>query len=136
MQESDLLLEASQQRKVLEADRASMEQARQKYEATLPQLLAALQQQQSSEFADVTTSADIERLGREDLARYVKWDLQQKQIAQVTREILSAQARQQSEQQRRFTELAQRHDDLFKEKSRRWRTPPRSPSCRARPSPS
>jgi FMN-dependent NADH-azoreductase len=47
-------------------------------------------------------------LAREDLARYVKWDLQQKQIAQVTREILGAQARQQSEQQRRFTEFAQR----------------------------
>jgi hypothetical protein len=36
--------EAAQRRKVHEADRASMEQARQKYEATLPQLLAALQQ--------------------------------------------------------------------------------------------
>jgi hypothetical protein len=69
--------EASQQRKVLEADRVLMEQARQKYEATLPQLLAALQQQQSSEFADVTTSVDIERLARDDLARYVKWDLRQ-----------------------------------------------------------
>jgi hypothetical protein len=100
--------EASQQRRVLEADRAAMEQARQKYEATLPQLLAGLQQQQASEFADVTTAVDIERLAREDLARYVKWDLQQKQIAQVTREILGAQARQQSEQQRRFVEFVQR----------------------------
>jgi hypothetical protein len=34
----------------------------------------------------------------------------------VTREILGAQARQQSEQQRRFAEFAQRHDDLFKGK--------------------
>jgi hypothetical protein len=110
--------EASQRRKVLEADRASMEQARQKYEATLPQLLAALQQQQSSEFADVTTAVDIERLAREDLARYVKWDLQQKQIAQVTREILGAQARQQSEQQRRFAEFAQRIAGKFTQPAR------------------
>jgi hypothetical protein len=30
-----------------------------------------------SEFGDVKTPADIERLAREDLARYVKWDLRQ-----------------------------------------------------------
>jgi hypothetical protein len=53
-----------------------MEQARQKYETTLPQLLAVLQQQHASEFADIKTPADIERVANDDRARYVKWDLQ------------------------------------------------------------
>jgi hypothetical protein len=108
--------ELAEQRKLLEADRALLDEARQKYEATLPQVLAALQQQGAGEFADIKTPADIERLAREDQPRFAKWDLQQKQIAEVTRQILGAQARQASEQQRRFADFAKRQDDLFKDK--------------------
>jgi hypothetical protein len=101
---------------VLEADGALLDQARQNYEATLPQLLALLQQQHAAEFADIKTPADIERVANDDRARYVKWDLQRQRIAQVTQEALGAQGRQQAEQQRRFAEFAKRQDDLFKEK--------------------
>jgi hypothetical protein len=94
-----------------------MEQARQKYETTLPQLLAVLQQQHASEFADIKTPADIERVANDDRARYVKWDPQRKRIADLTQEVLGPQGRQQSEQRRRFAEFAKHKDDLFKEKS-------------------
>jgi hypothetical protein len=53
---------------------------------------------------------------RTTIARYVKWDLQRKRIAELTREVLGAQGRQLAEQQRRFVEFAKRQDDLFKEK--------------------
>ena len=39
--------ELAEQRKAVEADRAKLDEARQQYEATLPQLLAALQVQQA-----------------------------------------------------------------------------------------
>ena len=55
-------------------------------------------------------------MGRDDPARYLKWDLQQKQIGEVTGEMLGAQGRRVAEQQRRFAEFAKRHDELFKEK--------------------
>jgi hypothetical protein len=101
---------------VLEADHALLDQARQNYEATLPQLLALLQQQHAAEFADIKTPADIERVANDDRARYVKWDLQRKRVAELAQEALGAQGRQQAEQQRRFEEFAKRQDDLLKEK--------------------
>lgn len=61
--------ELAEQRKALDADRALLDEARQKYEATLPQLLAALHQRQAGEFVDIKTPADIERLAREDEPR-------------------------------------------------------------------
>ena len=108
--------ELTEQRKALEADRAKLDEARQQYEATLPQLLASLQGQQANEFSDIKTPADIERLAREDQPRYAKWNLHQQQVAEVTRQILGAQARLASEQQQRFADFAKRQDDLFKEK--------------------
>jgi hypothetical protein len=106
----------AEQRKVLEADHALLDQARQQYEATLPQLLALLQQQHAAEFADIKTPADIERVANDDRARYVKWDLQRKRIAELAQEALGAQGRRQAEQRRRFVEFARRQDDLFKDK--------------------
>jgi hypothetical protein len=108
--------ELAEQRNAVEADRAKLDEARQQYEATLPQLLASLQGQQASEFSDIKTPADIERLAREDQPRFAKWNLHQQQVAEVTRQILGAQARQASEQQRRFADFAKRQDDLFKDK--------------------
>jgi hypothetical protein len=88
----------AEQSKMLEADHALLDQARQNYEATLPQLLALLQQQHAAEFADIKTPADIERVANDDRARYVKWDLQRKRITELTQEVLGAQGRQQAEQ--------------------------------------
>jgi hypothetical protein len=53
--------EAAEKSKALEAERSKAEQARQQYEAALPQLLQTLEQQQAGEFADIKTLADVER---------------------------------------------------------------------------
>src|SRR5215472_7564159 len=94
----------------------AVEQARQTYEAALPQLLQTLQQQQAGEFADIKSMADVERLAREDWPRYLLWDLQQKKVAEVTQHMLAAQHRQAHEKLTQFVEFAKREDDLFKEK--------------------
>ena len=117
--ESDFLRrqnEAAEKLKGLTAKEQAVEQARQTYEAALPQLLQTLQQQQAGEFADIKSMADVERLAREDWPRYLLWDLQQKKIADVTQQLLATQHRQVQERLAQFTEFAKRQDDLFKEK--------------------
>ena len=108
--------EAAEKLKGLTAKEQAVEQARQTYEAALPQLLQTLQQQQAGEFADIKSMADVERLAREDWPRYLLWDLQQKKIADVTQHMLAAQHRQAQEKLGHFAEFAKRQDDLFKEK--------------------
>ena len=108
--------EAAEKLKGLTAKEQAVEQARQSYEAALPQLLATLQQQQAGEFADITSMADVERLAREDWPRYLLWDLQQKKIAEVSQQLLAAQHRHVREKLAQFTDFARREDDLFKEK--------------------
>jgi hypothetical protein len=105
----------AEQHKANEADRA-LGEARQNYEAALPRVLAALQQQQMTEFADLKTPADVERLGRENPERYRKWSLQETRISELSREIRQAQGRRMAEQQRRSAEFAKRQDELFKER--------------------
>jgi hypothetical protein len=117
--ESDFLRrqnEAAEKLKGLSAKEQAVEQARQHYEAALPQLLATLQSQQAGEFADIKSMADVERLAREDWPRYLLWDLQQKKIAEVGQQLLAAQHRQVVEKLAHFTDFAKRQDDLFKEK--------------------
>jgi hypothetical protein len=108
--------EAAEKSKALEAERSKAEQARQQYEAALPQLLQTLQQQQAGEFAEIKTLADVERLAREDWPRYALWDVQQKKIAEVAQHLALAQQRQTQERVQQFAEFARREDDLFKEK--------------------
>jgi hypothetical protein len=108
--------EAAEKLKGLTAKEQAVEQARQQYEAALPQLLQNLHSQQAGEFADVRTMADVERLAREDWPRYLQWDVAQKKIAAVTQEMLSAQQRQGQEKLQQFTDFAKREDDLFVEK--------------------
>jgi hypothetical protein len=117
--ESDFLRrqnEAADKLKGLTAKEQAVDQARQQYEAALPQLLIMLQQQQAGEFADIKTLADVERMAREDWPRYALWDVQQKKIAEVARQLTEVQHRQAHERLQQFSEFAKREDDLFKEK--------------------
>jgi hypothetical protein len=90
---------------------------RQHYEAALPLLFQTLQHQQASEFADIKTMADLERLAREDSARYLQWDLAQKRLAHVTQQMVDANTRQLAEREQQFLEFAKRQDELVKEKA-------------------
>jgi hypothetical protein len=107
--------EAAEQRKALDAEHGKVEQARAQYESALPQLLETLQQQ-ASEFGDIKTLADVEKLAREDWPRYLQWDLAQKRVAAVQQQMLAARERQAQEQQAKFAEFARREDSLFAEK--------------------
>ncbi|HEY6020040.1 MAG TPA: hypothetical protein VIY48_09105 [Candidatus Paceibacterota bacterium] len=109
--------ELAEQRKALEAERGKVDQARQQYEAALPQLLATLQEQQQGEFADIKTMADVEKLAREDWPRYALWDAQQKKVAAVTQELRASQERQSHEFEARWQQFAAEEDAKFIEKA-------------------
>ena len=98
--------DTTEQRRAAEAERAQLEQARKQYEEALPTLLQSLQQSQMSEFTDIKTMADVEKLAREDWPRYALWDAQQKKVALVAEEMKVSQQRQTEETQKRLAEFA------------------------------
>jgi len=92
--------ELAEQRRKLEAEAQAVQQERQQYLVQLQHLIPALQQQVNQEFSDVKTMADLEKLAREDPARFTVWQAKQValQQAEVERQRLTAdQQRQQQE---------------------------------------
>lgn len=108
--------EAAEARKVVDTEKAQLEQARQHYEQALPALLQALHAEQAGEFADIRSMADVEQLARTDWPRYVLWDARQKKIAAVQQQVSEAQMRQASELQTRWSDYVRREDGLFRHK--------------------
>lgn len=85
----------TEREKALEAERQAAEKARQQYEAALPQITQLLAAQHQSEFADIKTLADAEKLLQANPSRYMKWELSQKKVAAAQAEASQlAQARQ------------------------------------------
>jgi hypothetical protein len=105
--------ETAAERKNYESERQRMEQARQQYEGALPALVQALQQSIAGDFPDVQTQADVDRLAREDWARYILWDASQKKYAGVVAEAQAAQQRQTSDLQGRWNTFASEQDAAF-----------------------
>ena len=108
--------EAAEKLKGLTAKEQAVEQVRQQYEAALPILLQNLQSAMAGEFSDIKTVADVERMAREDWPRYVVWDAQQRKVAAVQQELITANERQSSEKRQKFAEFAKRQDELFTER--------------------
>lgn len=105
--------EAAERARVLETERAQLEQARKQYEEASLVALQELQGQQLGEFADIRTHADVERLAREDWPRYALWDAKQKQIAGRQQELRAAQDRQQQEYQAQYAKFVKDNTDQF-----------------------
>ena len=122
--------ETAEKLKGLTAKEQAVEQARQQYEAALPQLLQVLQSQQMGEFADIKTITDVENLARNDWPRYLQWDLAQKKIAAVQQEMQAATTRQVQEKQQKFAEYANKEDSLFTERGPEMSDPTKADQLR------
>ncbi len=109
--------EAAEKLKSLTAKEQQAEQVRQQFEATLPQLQAAIQQAHAGEFQDIQSQADVERLAREDWPRYIMWDASQKKVAAVQREVQLAEQRQATEKTTKWNDFTAKEDALFVEKA-------------------
>ncbi|MBN9601824.1 MAG: hypothetical protein J0G33_02715 [Afipia felis] len=90
--------EAAEQRKVITAEREQAEKARKDYEARLPAVVQALQEIQNSQFPDIRTMADVERMALEDPFRKIQWDTHQQKMQAVAYEAEQARIHQQQEQ--------------------------------------
>jgi hypothetical protein len=108
--------ETAEKLKALAAKEQAVEQARQQYEAALPILAQNLQASMSSEFADIRTMADVQKLAQEDWPRYARWDAQQKQLAAVQQEHEASTKRQEQERIAKFAEFAEKEDRLLQER--------------------
>jgi hypothetical protein len=109
--------EASERLKGLAAQQQETDKARASYEQALPMLLLELQGRHQAEFADIASPADIERLAREDLPRYILWDAQLKKIAGIQQQVVAARARQAQENAARWNAFVQDEDAKFFDKA-------------------
>ena len=104
------------ERKALDAERAQVDEARQHYEVALQTALQVLQTQQADDFADIKTQADVDRIAKDDMPRYVKWSEKQRQIALIKEQIKTAQERAAREASAQWEAFGKRQDELFVEK--------------------
>jgi hypothetical protein len=117
--ESDFLRrqnEAVEQLKGLAAREQAAELARRHYVDALPNVLKLMQAQHADEFADIKSPADVERIAKEDMPRYVKWSESQRQIGRAVEEVNAAQASALRDAQQKWFEFATRQDALFAER--------------------
>lgn len=96
------LSEIAERTKASEAERAAALQAKQQYEAALPNLLTQIQQQLQGEFQDITSWQDVEKMQQTDPLRFQRWQVRTQQAEQLAREVQTNQTRQQAEQKTRF----------------------------------
>jgi len=109
--------EAAEKTKGLSAKEAAAEQMRAHFEQALPTLLQLVQDQQAGQFADVQSLADIEKMAREEPARYAQWDLQHRKVAAFQQELAAARQRQAAANARRWMTFAADEDAKFAEKA-------------------
>lgn len=103
--------ESAEQRKAIDAERKQAEQLRQDYEARVPLVVQALESTFAAEFSDIKTPEDIQRLAREDFARYVQWDAKQKQLGAWQAEAQRAHQRQRQEVSEQLQSWVKSQDD-------------------------
>jgi hypothetical protein len=107
--------ETAKIRKAAEAERTQLEQARQQYEAALPQMLQELNAITSREFSDIRSWDDVQKLSREDWPRYVEWDAHQKRLQAAKVQHQQAEGRRQQEQQEKWNSYVQEQDAKVKD---------------------
>lgn len=105
--------EAAEIRKVIQAEREQAEKARKEYEAKLPSLMQALQE--NGPFADIRTMADVEKMQAEDPFRFQAFQLHQWKLQAAQAELTQAEQRKAEEHHTQWTEHVQKENALAAE---------------------
>ena len=92
--------EAAQKRRAAEAELQAASTERRQYLAGLSAVIGELASQTASEFAEIRTTADLEKLASEDPARYLRWQARREAIlaAQAEADALAERERRDQEQ--------------------------------------
>lgn len=120
--------EAADIRKAAEAERTQAEQARQKYEAQVAEMLQALQQQ--GDFADIKTDADVQKLATEDPFRFVQWQARQQQINGLQQKARELQEQRMNEARDAFVKWAEDQDKAFLAEAKEFADPDKGEAAR------
>lgn len=99
--------ELAEQRKAIEAEANAIQQTRQSHLSQLDQLIPALQQQVAGEFADIKTTADLEKMAADDPARFTRWQAKQVALQQAKAEQARLAGELKSKQEREYREFLQ-----------------------------
>ncbi len=114
--ESDFLRrqnEATEKSKALEAKEQAADQARQQYETAAQNALQVLQQQQASEFSDIKTHADVQKLATDDPFRFAQWQARQMVIQAQAHEVESLNRQRQETESKQFEAWSKEQDAKF-----------------------
>ena len=92
--------EAAEKRRSAEAELQAASTERRQYLAGLSAVIGELANQTASEFAEIRTTADLEKLASEDPARYLRWQARREAIlaAQAEADALAERERREQEQ--------------------------------------
>jgi hypothetical protein len=110
----------------VETERMQLAQVREQYEAALPDLYRMLATNEA--FADIQSFDDVERLAKEDWARYVEYDAYTKKVGLVQQQMLAAQQRQAQEYQHNWANWSTQQDQRFAERVPDMRDPEKAKS--------
>ena len=109
--------EATEKLKGLTAKEQQVEQARERYEQSLPALLQTLQESQAGEFADIKSLQDVTQLAQADPFRFAQWQAHQMKIAAVQQQIDESSKRRAEEKSTHWQNFVKEQDALFFEKA-------------------
>ena len=109
--------EVADKTKAAEAREQAAEQARQQYEAALPNVLALAQSDYQREFSDIKTQADVQYIADTDPQRYIRWHAAAENLRSVQYEQQAVQQRQQEEAVNSFKAYVEKETSLFLEKA-------------------
>lgn len=111
---------SAEERRAMEAELKAAEEARQKYENALPQVMHMLNDELAAKFPDIKTWDDAQRLQAKDPNRYMQWDLLVKKQNAIQSDYAESQRRQREEIQGNFSRYVQEQDAKFIESHPTW----------------
>jgi hypothetical protein len=132
--ESDFLKrqhESTERTRALEAKEKAADEARTQYEQAAQNALHVLQQQQASEFADIKTQADVQKLATEDPFRFVQWQARQQLISHQISEVQNLQTQREQERSQKFQSWSKEQDSAFEKMFPEFTDKEKAPALRS-----
>ena len=117
--------EAAEKRRAAEAELQAASTERRQYLASLSAVIGELAKQTAGEFADIRSTADLERLANDDPARYLPWQARRDALLAAQAEADALQERERTEMEGRSRDYLAEQRKLLLEKFRRWPIPSR-----------
>ncbi len=122
--------EAAEVRKTIEERTKAADEARTRYEQAAQQTLQVLQQQQATEFSDIKTHADVQKLATDDPFRFAQWQARQMQIQAHAQEVEGLNRQRETEAKTKFDTWSKEQDAQFSKQFPEFDDPEKGPKAR------